>query len=89
VTHVCRLEKEDYGKAEKRQKAVAFLDNPELLMMYAQSTGEVSFLFFLVFFCGCFGCCFHFGAMNMADCVSTKTDYPRCEIAFYEDALRV
>ncbi|KAM7209490.1 hypothetical protein V8F20_000228 [Naviculisporaceae sp. PSN 640] len=35
-----RLEKEDFAKAERRQKAIAFLDSPELLMMYAQSTGE-------------------------------------------------
>lgn len=37
-----RFEKEDFGKTERREKAVAFLDSPELLMMYAQSTGDVS-----------------------------------------------
>lgn len=37
-----RGEKDDFGKIERREKAVAFLDNPELLMMYAQSTGDVS-----------------------------------------------
>ncbi|KAK4120852.1 hypothetical protein N657DRAFT_683333 [Parathielavia appendiculata] len=35
-----RVEKEDFARVERRQKAIAFLDNPELLMMYAQSTGE-------------------------------------------------
>ncbi|KAK4655982.1 hypothetical protein QC762_307250 [Podospora pseudocomata] len=35
-----RPEKEDYASRELRQKAIAFLDNPELLMMYAQSTGD-------------------------------------------------
>lgn len=35
-----RLEKEDFSRAERRHKAVAFLDSPELLMMYAQSTGD-------------------------------------------------
>ncbi|KAK4241357.1 cecdcb10-78c0-46c6-b0b7-dd05d15faac3 [Achaetomium macrosporum] len=35
-----RTEKEDFFKVERRQKAIAFLDNPELLMMYAQSTGD-------------------------------------------------
>ncbi|KAL2149446.1 hypothetical protein VTH82DRAFT_8097 [Thermothelomyces myriococcoides] len=35
-----RVEKEDFARVEKRQKAIAFLENPELLMMYAQSTGE-------------------------------------------------
>ncbi|KAJ4306999.1 hypothetical protein N0V88_000373 [Collariella sp. IMI 366227] len=29
----------DFSKAEARQKAIAFLDSPELLMMYAKSTG--------------------------------------------------
>ena len=41
-----RAEKEDFGSIERRQKAVAFLDSPELLMMYAQSTGVVSPLTF-------------------------------------------
>lgn len=35
-------EQEDFGKKERREKAVAFLDSPELLMMYAQSQGDVS-----------------------------------------------
>ncbi|KAK4150188.1 hypothetical protein C8A00DRAFT_37224 [Chaetomidium leptoderma] len=35
-----RVEKEDFSRLEARQKAIAFLDNPELLMMYAQSTGD-------------------------------------------------
>ncbi|KAL2160378.1 hypothetical protein VTH06DRAFT_1551 [Thermothelomyces fergusii] len=35
-----RVEKEDFARVESRQKAIAFLENPELLMMYAQSTGE-------------------------------------------------
>ncbi|KAK3304397.1 uncharacterized protein B0T15DRAFT_494860 [Chaetomium strumarium] len=35
-----RIEKEDFFRVERRQKAIAFLDNPELLMMYAQSTGN-------------------------------------------------
>ncbi|KAK4181129.1 hypothetical protein QBC36DRAFT_129398 [Triangularia setosa] len=35
-----RPEKEDFARTELRQKAIAFLDNPELLMMYAQSTGD-------------------------------------------------
>ncbi|KAB5582545.1 hypothetical protein GE09DRAFT_271711 [Coniochaeta sp. 2T2.1] len=35
-------EHEDFGKKERREKAVAFLDSPELLMMYAQSSGDVS-----------------------------------------------
>jgi hypothetical protein len=39
-----RVEKEDFFRVERRQKAIAFLDNPELLMMYAQSTGDVSVL---------------------------------------------
>ncbi len=34
--------KPDFGAKERRQKAIAFLDNPEMLMMYAQSTGDVS-----------------------------------------------
>ncbi|KAB5586023.1 hypothetical protein GE09DRAFT_49660 [Coniochaeta sp. 2T2.1] len=33
-------EHEDFGKKERREKAVAFLDSPELLMMYAQSSGD-------------------------------------------------
>ncbi|OIW27355.1 hypothetical protein CONLIGDRAFT_682412 [Coniochaeta ligniaria NRRL 30616] len=33
-------EQEDFGKKERREKAVAFLDSPELLMMYAQSQGD-------------------------------------------------
>lgn len=37
------VEKEDFSVVERRQKAIAFLDNPELLMMYAQATGDVSF----------------------------------------------
>ena len=36
------VEKEDFSRIEARQKAIAFLDNPELLMMYAQSTGDES-----------------------------------------------
>ncbi|KAG7285136.1 hypothetical protein NEMBOFW57_009757 [Staphylotrichum longicolle] len=35
-----RSEKEDYARVERRQQAIAFLDNPELLIMYAQSTGD-------------------------------------------------
>jgi len=35
-----RVEKEDFARVESRQKAIAFLENPELLMMYAQSTGD-------------------------------------------------
>ncbi|KXX82759.1 hypothetical protein MMYC01_200728 [Madurella mycetomatis] len=35
-----RVEKEDFARVELRQKAIAFLDNPELLTMYAQSTGN-------------------------------------------------
>ncbi|KAL2015017.1 hypothetical protein VTK56DRAFT_6527 [Thermocarpiscus australiensis] len=35
-----RVEQEDFSTLERRQKAIAFLDNPELLMMYAQSTGD-------------------------------------------------
>lgn len=34
------LDKEDFSRTERRHKAVAFLDSPELLMMYAQSTGD-------------------------------------------------
>ena len=45
-----RIGNEDYGKAEKRQRAVAFLDNPELLMMYAQSEGVVCFFLFSTHF---------------------------------------
>ncbi|KAL2185238.1 hypothetical protein L209DRAFT_756285 [Thermothelomyces heterothallicus CBS 203.75] len=37
-----RVEKEDFARVESRQRAIAFLENPELLMMYAQSTGDVS-----------------------------------------------
>ncbi|KAK1761460.1 hypothetical protein QBC47DRAFT_356535 [Echria macrotheca] len=33
-----RFEKEDFARAERRDQAAAFLDNPELLMMWAQST---------------------------------------------------
>ncbi|KAK3946352.1 hypothetical protein QBC46DRAFT_369554 [Diplogelasinospora grovesii] len=33
-------EREDFTRLEKRHKAMAFLDSPELLMMYAQSTGD-------------------------------------------------
>lgn len=36
------LEKEDFATVERRQKAIAFLNDPELLQMYAQSTGDVS-----------------------------------------------
>ncbi|KAK0706521.1 hypothetical protein B0T26DRAFT_458467 [Lasiosphaeria miniovina] len=32
--------KEDFARTERRQKAVTYLDNPELLMMYAQSTED-------------------------------------------------
>ncbi|KAK0634615.1 hypothetical protein B0T17DRAFT_513797 [Bombardia bombarda] len=32
--------KEDFETRERQEKALAFLDNPELLMMYAQSTGN-------------------------------------------------
>ncbi|KAK4250104.1 hypothetical protein C7999DRAFT_29350 [Corynascus novoguineensis] len=35
-----RVEKEDFARIESRQKAIAFLESPELLMMYAQSTGD-------------------------------------------------
>ncbi|KAK3683738.1 hypothetical protein B0T22DRAFT_259548 [Podospora appendiculata] len=35
-----RIGKEDFAATERRQKAIAFLENPELLMMYAQSTGD-------------------------------------------------
>ncbi|KAK0626021.1 hypothetical protein B0T14DRAFT_561971 [Immersiella caudata] len=35
-----RLEKEDFTRTERRNKAEAYLDNPELLMMYAQSTED-------------------------------------------------
>ncbi|KAK3387056.1 hypothetical protein B0H63DRAFT_469019 [Podospora didyma] len=35
-----RADEEDFPAAERRQKAVAFLDSPELLMMYSQSTGD-------------------------------------------------
>ncbi|KAH6623014.1 hypothetical protein F5144DRAFT_623090 [Chaetomium tenue] len=35
-----RVEKEDFSRVERRQKAITFLDDPELLMMHAQSTGE-------------------------------------------------
>lgn len=41
-----RLEKLDYSRVERRQKAVAFLESPELLMMWAQSQGDVSPPFF-------------------------------------------
>ncbi|KAL1838557.1 hypothetical protein VTJ49DRAFT_2517 [Mycothermus thermophilus] len=34
-----RAEKEDFYMAETRQRAIAFLDNPELLEMHALSTG--------------------------------------------------
>ncbi|KAK1836182.1 hypothetical protein QBC39DRAFT_243103, partial [Podospora conica] len=34
------LEREDFNRLEKRQYAIAFLENPEMLMMYAQSTGD-------------------------------------------------
>ncbi|KAK3315109.1 hypothetical protein B0H66DRAFT_606019 [Apodospora peruviana] len=50
-----RMEKEDFSKAERRQKAVAFLDSPELLMMYAQSTGDTlpaARLHFMKMLCG-------------------------------------
>ena len=35
-----RLEKEDFSRTERRNKAEAYLDSPELLMMYAQSTED-------------------------------------------------
>jgi len=35
-----RLEKEDFTRTERRNKAEAYLDSPELLMMYAQSTED-------------------------------------------------
>ncbi|KAK3320928.1 hypothetical protein B0T19DRAFT_253271 [Cercophora scortea] len=35
-----RIGKEDFAAIERRQTAIAFLENPELLMMYAQSTGD-------------------------------------------------
>jgi hypothetical protein len=35
-----RVEKEDFSRVERRKKAITFLDDPELLMMHAQSTGE-------------------------------------------------
>ena len=38
------LDKEDFSRAERRHKATIFLDTPELLMMHAQSTGDVSLL---------------------------------------------
>jgi hypothetical protein len=37
-----RTENEDFGLVERRLKAMAYLDSPELLMMYAQTTGDVS-----------------------------------------------
>jgi len=36
------LEKEDFSRTERRKKAEAYLGSPELLMMYAQSTEDVS-----------------------------------------------
>ncbi|KAL2260422.1 hypothetical protein VTK26DRAFT_5577 [Humicola hyalothermophila] len=50
-----RSEKEDFGQLERRQKAVAFLDSPELLMMYSQSTGQsvaAARLHFMKLLCG-------------------------------------
>ncbi|KAK4115713.1 hypothetical protein N656DRAFT_394417 [Canariomyces notabilis] len=35
MEHFGSFEKEDFARAEARQKALAFLDNPELLRMYA------------------------------------------------------
>ncbi|KAK0741034.1 hypothetical protein B0T18DRAFT_449513 [Schizothecium vesticola] len=35
-----RLEKLDFSRVELRHRAVTFLENPELLMMYAQSKGD-------------------------------------------------
>ncbi|KAK4166102.1 hypothetical protein QBC43DRAFT_286997 [Cladorrhinum sp. PSN259] len=32
--------KEDFAKAERRQTAISYLDSPELLMIWAQSTGD-------------------------------------------------
>lgn len=36
------VERDEFAKFERRHKAIAFLDSPELLLMYAQSTGDVS-----------------------------------------------
>lgn len=47
-----RPKSESFEEREKRQFALAVLDNPEQLMMYAQSTNDVSFFFFL--FCRLF-----------------------------------
>ncbi|KAJ9158351.1 hypothetical protein NKR19_g3403 [Coniochaeta hoffmannii] len=33
-------EQEDFGKKERREKAIAYLSTPELLMMYAQSSND-------------------------------------------------
>lgn len=38
-----RRPKEPFHKTERRDWAETVLDNPELLMMYAQSSGDVSF----------------------------------------------
>ncbi|KAH8888319.1 hypothetical protein GQ53DRAFT_262620 [Thozetella sp. PMI_491] len=45
----------DFAAVERRQKAIAYLDNPELLMMYAQSTGDsipAARLHFMKMMCG-------------------------------------
>lgn len=82
-----RLDKEDYSKAEKRQKAVAFLDTPELLMMYAQTTGQVCFFLplpfvvLVVIFVVCDGW--------LTGSVKHEIDHLRCETSLHEDALWV
>ncbi|KAL1869063.1 hypothetical protein VTK73DRAFT_3402 [Phialemonium thermophilum] len=46
---------EDFDKVERRRKAIAFLESPELLMMYAQSTGDsvpAARLHFMKMMCG-------------------------------------
>ncbi|KAL2116848.1 hypothetical protein VTJ04DRAFT_9016 [Mycothermus thermophilus] len=50
-----RAEKEDFSLAERRQQAITFLDNPELLEMHALSTGlsiAASRLHFMKQLCG-------------------------------------
>jgi hypothetical protein len=42
LSSVSSAEKEDFALAERRQQAITFLDNPELLEMHALSTGLVS-----------------------------------------------
>jgi hypothetical protein len=68
------IEKEDFSRTERRQKAIAFLDNPELLMVHAQSTGEVSF---------------RFSPLPADSRSNTHSEHPGYTPAFYEATLRL